>query len=160
MQALGQRQAFFLEPGFVDVEVHKTVIHRHHASHHATAVGAVGHDRRRVALGRRTRVGVHNASGQGAWQQGVVDAVDHVGHWRGLAQNELVEHFAGVAALDDLQFHACVFFKLGQQGLGQIKRAVGHDPKRRLRLGRARYQSRHRSHHRNKKPPLHSNRLS
>ena len=57
-------------------------------------------------------------------RQAVVDAKHHVGNRRFTGEDEFVEHFTGIAGFADAQFDASLFFELGQQGLGQCKRAV------------------------------------
>ena len=154
-----QRQALAGEPGLVDVEVHEAVVHRDHARDHTGLVGALGHGHGRGALRGRAGVGVEHLRGRGARQQGVVDAVDHVGDGPGLGEDQLVDHLAGVTGLDDLQLHARVFFELRQQLLGQIERTVcQHAQRHRLRPDRGRCaQGRegNRNQCRRKKPPLH-----
>ena len=118
VQALGQGHAAFGHPGLVVVQVDIAIVHRHHAV-------TQGHGRR--AVHRGIWVGLDHLSGLGLEHQRVVDAVNHVGHWLGAGENQLIEHLAGVTALDDAELDIGLGLKLRQHGLGQGEGAVHHD---------------------------------
>ena len=87
------------------------------------------------AAGGGAEVGVNDASGLGARQQGVVDPIRHVGDRLVAGKDQFVEHFARTAALDDLQFDPGLFLELRECFLGQTEGIMRHDTQRYLLLG-------------------------
>ena len=77
----------------------------------------------------------HGASGLGAWQQGVVDPIRHVGDRLVAGKDQFVEHFARTAALGDLQLDPGLFLELCECFLGQTEGIMRHDTQRYLLLG-------------------------
>ena len=123
------------KPGFVDIEGDISVVHGNYAGGHTVGVCLVVHGRGRFAAGGGAEVGVNDASGLGAWQQGVVDPIRHVGDRLVAGKDQFVEHFARTAALDDLQFDPGLFLELRECFLGQTEGIMRHDTQRYLLLG-------------------------
>ena len=135
MQRGGKGQPLPGKPSFVDIEGDVAVAYRYHTSGYAVGVGLVVHGRGRFAAGGGAEVGVNDASGLGAWQQGVVDSIHHVGDRLVAGKDQFVEHFARTAALGDLQLDPGLFLELCECFLGQTEGIMRHDTQRYLLLG-------------------------
>ena len=114
--ALRQRLAF--EVVLVVVERHVTVVDRQRRQRGVEQKAALD----RADLGRR--VAFEDARLERPREEGVVDAVDHVGDRRALAENRLVERLAGVAALDEAQLDAGLLLEAGDDVLGEREARV------------------------------------
>ena len=79
------------------------------------------------AVQRGVGKGLDHLSGLGLEHQRVVDTKHHIGHRLGTGEDQLVEHLAGVSALDEAELDVGLRLKLRQHGLGQGEGTVHHD---------------------------------
>ncbi len=120
VQALRHGQVLAGEVSLVVVEAHVAIIHGE------GVMGGVELEFRRDVRQQRGSVGGVDARLEGAREEGVVHAVEHVGQRGVLGEDGAVEGRAGVAALDEVDLDVVGVFERLDHRRGDGERIVGH----------------------------------